>query len=69
MLELILKIIGYILLAGGTVFMALAIHLAFGEQKEELIQDHGRDGWIWVISINSFIFLLLIVGWVVLLNI
>lgn len=69
MLELVLKIIGYILLAGGTLFISLTLHLCLGEQKEELIRDFGRDGWMTSVVVNITIFLLLIVGWIVLLNI
>lgn len=68
MLEIILKVIACLILTGGALFMALAIHLACGEQKEELIQDHGRDGWIWVIGFNSFIFLLIVAGFILLLS-
>ena len=68
MLEIILKAIGYLILTGGALFMALAIHVAVGEQKEELIRDHGRDGWIWCVSINSLIFLLIVVGFILLLS-
>lgn len=68
MLEIILKAIGYLILTGATLFIALAIHCAIGEHKEELVRDHGPDGWKFALAGDIFVFLLIIAGWIWILN-
>ena len=68
MLLIVLTVIGYPILAILTIFMANAIRVSFRDRKG-LIEEFGPSAWNIALVINIIIYLAIIAGWIVLLNI
>lgn len=68
MLLIVLKAIGYPILAIATIFMANAIRVSFRDRKG-LVEEFGTSAWNIALAINVIIYLGIIAGWIVLLNI
>ena len=67
MLGTILSVIGYIILTIATIFMANAIRVSFRDRKG-LVEEFGATAWNVALLINVIFYLVIIAGWIFMLN-
>ena len=67
MFIIVLKAIAYIVLAVATIFMANAIRVSFRDRKG-LVEEFGDTAWNVALLINVIFYLVIIAGWIFMLN-